>query len=207
MRKLMHLVALGGFIFAGAAMAGSPPSSGLGQAWPNAQDVSSSTRFHVYVFVKDGVRFIQVNDTAGNVRAAIATAGNQLMNLPIGTASQVIIDSTSAQPSSAGEPVYQDVGVQISAQALSNGTLLFTAISKCDPVECNSRVRSVQPSSTTTTLLLNATTGKCDPVECNSRVNSIQAQPQASSVQILNTAASQCDPVECNSRINSNQIQ
>ncbi|MGC1551061.1 MAG: hypothetical protein WA777_21260, partial [Rhodanobacter sp.] len=49
----------------GAAFAGDPPSTGLGQAWPNAADVSLSPNFHAYIFSIGGIRYIQINDTNG----------------------------------------------------------------------------------------------------------------------------------------------
>ena len=45
------LLAMG---ISGTAAATDTPSSGLGQSWPNATDVSANPHWHVYVFVKDG---------------------------------------------------------------------------------------------------------------------------------------------------------
>jgi hypothetical protein len=104
--------------------------NGLGQAWPNATDVSSSPNWHVYVFNRDGIRFIQINDLNGTVRGAFATAGGQFIRLPIGIDAQLV--STPQQPRAAsttnttsGETVYQDnSGVQVQATPQARGVML-----------------------------------------------------------------------------------
>lgn len=144
-KLLRYLVAVSVFI-SGAALADSPASSGLGQSWPNATDHSLSPRYHVFVFVKDGVRFIQINDSVGQVRGALATAGDQILVLPIGTGAQVVAppppaaNVPAAAPAASTEPVYQDNQVTITAQPQNNGTLLLKAMSDCkDPIECNTK--------------------------------------------------------------------
>jgi len=123
------------------AMAAQPqlPSTGLGQAWPNATDVSTSPHYHVYVFQKDGVRFIQVNDLNGNVLGAMATAGNQVLALPVGTGTKVA-NTTAAAASTSGatETVYADQSVQLKATAQSSGTVVSALlISICsEPWAC-----------------------------------------------------------------------
>jgi len=52
--------------FASTAAAATAPSTGLGQAWPNATDVSASPNFHVYVFERLGVRYVQIFSGGGN---------------------------------------------------------------------------------------------------------------------------------------------
>ncbi|RDD83486.1 hypothetical protein DVJ77_02595 [Dyella tabacisoli] len=108
--------------------------SGLGQAWPNVPDVSSSPRWHVYVFERDGIRFIQVNDLNGTVRGAFAAANDQFLVLPIGADSQNV--STPQQPRTAtatasapSETVYQDNSVQIQLTPQFNGHVLLKAAS------------------------------------------------------------------------------
>jgi hypothetical protein len=143
MSKLLRYLVVVSVFFSGAALADSPVSSGLGQSWPNAPDLSSSARYHVFVFVKDGVRFIQVNDSAGRVRGALATAGGQMLVLPIGTAAQVVVQNAPAAdpPAASGEPVYQDDEVAITAQPQRNGTLRLLAASACkDPITCNTQI-------------------------------------------------------------------
>lgn len=143
-----------------SALAAEPAGTGLGQAWPNAQDVSASSHWHVYVFTTNGVRYIQINDLNGNVRGAFATANGQYLVLPMGRDAQRI--STPQQPvstsdtvaplTSYAETVYRDASVQLNAVPLSDGTTMFmaapsttstTAVSPCDnPVECNGHIVS-----------------------------------------------------------------
>jgi hypothetical protein len=146
MSKLLRYFIVVSVFFSTTVLADSPASSGLGQSWPNARDHSLSPRYHVFVFLKDGVRFIQINDSVGQVRGALATAGGQILVLPIGTGAQVVTppapaaDAPAVTPAASTEPVYQDSQVTITAQPQSNGTLLLKAMSDCkDPAECNTR--------------------------------------------------------------------
>jgi hypothetical protein len=121
---LAGLMALGCISVAHAQTA--TPSSGLGQAWPNAADVSTSPHWHVYVFVLNGIKYVQVNDLNGNVHAAIGTAGGTTIVLPVGTDAQNVV-ATQAPAASTGETVYSDNSTTVTATPQSNGTMLFTA--------------------------------------------------------------------------------
>jgi len=143
MSKLLRYLVVVSVFISGTALADSPASSGLGQSWPNTPDLSSSPRYHVFVFVKDGVRFIQVNDAAGRVRGALATAGDQMLVLPMGTGAQMVIQNA---PAASAEPVYQDDEVTITAQPQRNGTLRIQAAAACkDPITCNTQITSAPP--------------------------------------------------------------
>ena len=105
----------------------------------------------MFVFVKDQARFVQVNDAVGEVRGALATTGDQILILPIGTGAQVVTpppqaaDAPAADPAVSTEPVYQDSQATITAQPQSNGTLLLKAMSDCKaPTECNTRVPAMR---------------------------------------------------------------
>ncbi|MDE2156109.1 MAG: hypothetical protein KGJ32_09505 [Xanthomonadaceae bacterium] len=207
-KNLSLRTALAGLLLFGlslSALATTPPSTGLGQAWPNTTDVSASPYFHAYVFMLGGVEYVQVNDIDGNVLGAIGTANGQFITLPIGRFSQYV--ATPQEPAaitSAGTPinspatVYQDASTTITATPLSNGAVQLNAATTttCDPVECNSHTAALNTATTTTcdpvecnshTAALNTATTTCDPVECNSHTAA------------LNTATTTCDPVECNS--------
>ncbi|HET6804521.1 MAG TPA: hypothetical protein VFH59_03645 [Frateuria sp.] len=148
------LVVLG---LSASALAAEPSGTGLGQSWPNAQDVSASVHWHVYAFNNNGVRYIQVNDLNGNVRVAFATANGQFLVLPMGrdaqdisTPQQAIATSSTAVPlRSYTETLYRDSGVQLDATPMSDGTTMFTAAQtstlaapSCDsdPAECNTHL-------------------------------------------------------------------
>ena len=103
------------------------PSTGLGQSWPNAQDVSANPQWHVYVFVLQGIEYVQVNDLNGTVHAAIGTAGGATIVLPVGVDAQNV---TTAQGSSlvtsSTVTVYRDRSTTVTAAAQSDGTTQFT---------------------------------------------------------------------------------
>ncbi|WP_423372909.1 hypothetical protein [Dyella acidisoli] len=61
------LFALG---LSGAASAGAP-TQGLGQAWPNATDVSVNPHYHAYTFVVGDITYIQVSDAAGSAQGEV----------------------------------------------------------------------------------------------------------------------------------------
>jgi hypothetical protein len=138
--------------FSSAAWSGAP-STGLGQAWPNAADVSVSPHYHVYRFVRDGIQYIQVNDLGGTVHAAIASANGTVLVLPIGVdaakAKSAVAGALSAASSTA-ETVYQDATVSVSATPQSDGSVQIlatprTAADTCsDPGECSNVVKAAQ---------------------------------------------------------------
>jgi hypothetical protein len=127
-----------------------PPATGLGQAWPNATDVSSNPNFHAYVFVLAGVKYVQINDLNGNVLAAIGTSNGQFLTLPIGRFAQLVITPqqpaavvTTATPVSAPSTVYQDGTTQVTTTPQSDGTVqVSAALSNCsDPIVCNTHIQ------------------------------------------------------------------
>lgn len=138
---LTGLVAAG---LASTASAAAPPSTGLGQAWPNATDVSASPHYHVYVFERLGVRYVQINDLNGNVRAAFGNAGGNFFGLPIGLDANRLETPTepSAVPAdttgTAGETVYQDGSSRVQVVPQPTGGLRMLVIGDCtNPAECS----------------------------------------------------------------------
>lgn len=127
----------------GAAWAG-PPTTGLGQAWPNASDVSVNPNFHAYVFVMGGIQYIQINDAAGHVLGAVGQAGGQYIVLPVGRYARQVSTpqqtaTTTATPTASSMTVYNDGTTQVTATPMSDGTTALTTSAACDPVDCNSR--------------------------------------------------------------------
>jgi len=102
-------------------------STGLGQAWPNAPDVSTSPRWHAYVFEKDGIRYIQINDLAGHVHGAFATANGQYLVLPIGSDAATATATDAASTDTGAETVYDDGSTQVIAAVQADGTTLLSA--------------------------------------------------------------------------------
>ncbi|MBB6248159.1 hypothetical protein [Rhodanobacter sp. A1T4] len=116
----------------------SQQQSGLGQSWPQAKNVSAAPGWRVYVFVQDEVKYIQVNDLVGTVRATVATANGYFLVLPLGADAQRV--STPARPLAAAlnstAPaimVYQDNAVQLTARYQSDGSTVWTATAKTSP--------------------------------------------------------------------------
>lgn len=145
------LVVMG--LSAASAAIADPLGTGLGQAWPNTQDLSASTHWHVYAFGNNGVRYLQVNDVNGNVRVAFAAANGQFLVLPMGrdaqrlaTPDQPLSTSSTVVPLTAyAETVYRDNTIQLNAVPMSDGTTSFmaapaatTLATPCDdPATCN----------------------------------------------------------------------
>jgi hypothetical protein len=122
-----------------AAQTASPtPATGLGESWPNATDVSASPNWHVYVFQKDGVRYIQVNDRNGTVHAAVGNAGRTVFALPVGVDAPRVAIAEASDARESSETIYQDAAVTIDAVPQSDGHLRMDVIGKCtdDPSDC-----------------------------------------------------------------------
>jgi len=134
------LLALG---LSGAAIAGAP-STGLGQAWPNAPDVSLSPSYHAYVFVLGGIQYIQVNDATGHVLGGVGTSDGQFIVLPIGKFSRLVTTSqqapataSTAAPAATPTTVYNDGTTTVTAIPMSDGTTKLIATAACgDPAAC-----------------------------------------------------------------------
>lgn len=118
--------------------------TGLGQSWPNATDVSTSPNYHVYVFQRGSLKYIQVNDAGGTVRAAIVRTPTSLLGSPVGVdaANVATPDEPMAAPASTvGETVYKDDAVQVFVAPQTNGSMRVAAAPvECkNPLECSTR--------------------------------------------------------------------
>lgn len=75
--------------------------SGLGQSMPPAANLAVDPEWQIYEFERGGVRYTQVNDSAGKVRAAVGRIDNVFWVMPIGgDADRVSVD---ALPISSGQ--------------------------------------------------------------------------------------------------------
>jgi hypothetical protein len=150
-----------------ALAGGGLPSTGLGQSWPNATDVSASPHWHVYVFERSGIRYVQINDLGGKVRAAFAASNGNFLALPVGADAARV--ATPQEPQAAavgtkGEVVYHDASMNVLVAPMAAGTVgVYVANGDCkDPIECSSRINAAKYVAN----------GECkDPIECSSRVN------------------------------------
>ena len=125
-RVVLAGVLAGGLsVFASAVMAAE--AAELGKSQPQSVDLSAAPGFHVYVFHKDGVKYIQVNDVSGNILGAVATANGQFIRLPMGTAllstpQHPIVESTSLSVPSI--TIYNDGEAKITASAAKKGFII-----------------------------------------------------------------------------------
>jgi hypothetical protein len=196
------------------------PLQGMGSAAPATVDRSVSPRWHVYTFIKDGIEYVQVNDTAGRVRAGVAAIAGLHLVLPMGVDADHV--STPESPLAVGairgsEVVYTDPLVSLSVGVSDAGQYVWTVsdamgpasgqryapadgdASNCkqDPNSCpiNRANRVVMPAATATPAddLSNC---KQDPNSCP--INRITRQVQPLSTQDT-TTDSNCkqDPNSC----------
>jgi hypothetical protein len=135
---LAGMTALGIACTAAAQTSSPTPATGLGESWPNATDVSASPNWHVYVFQKDGVRYIQVNDRNGTVHAAVGNAGRTVFALPVGVDAPrvAIVDALIERDTS--QTIYQDDSFAIEATPQTDGSSLLSVAMPCsgDPANC-----------------------------------------------------------------------
>lgn len=64
---------------------GPTSAKGLGEAFPPTADLAADPAWSVYEFERAGIRYLQVNDGTGKVRAAVGRIGEILWVLPVGT--------------------------------------------------------------------------------------------------------------------------
>jgi len=138
------LVGLMATTFAGSALAQQQPSTGLGSAWPtDTPDVSSMPGYHVYTWMKSGVKYIQVNDSSGKVLVAVATADDVFLPLPMGSDAQNLRtpqDASYNPTPTTSATVYQDDSVKVTATPQVDGAMLFQAAPCTNPVECSTHL-------------------------------------------------------------------
>ena len=74
---------------------GAPKAaSGLGQPFPSATDLAADPQWQVYEFERGGIRYTQINDSTGNVRAAVGRVDGVFWVMPIGgDADRVSVDA------------------------------------------------------------------------------------------------------------------
>lgn len=137
-----------------SALAYQAPATGLGQSWPNAADVSVSPHYHVYVFIRDGIRYIQVNDLNGTVRGAVAMVDHVVLVLPVGADAPYITTQHAQSPVTPanGEMVYSDSSTRITATPTSTGAVQLNVITPTiAPAICTNPANCGQVTSGGTT--------------------------------------------------------
>ena len=123
----------------------APPSQGLGTSWPAAQDVSANPSYHVYRWVQGGVKYLQVNDVAGNVKFAVGQVGGVVFVLPVGTPQNVQVVQPAAAPTSgsnatlapATSTVYSDSTITVQQTPTTYVVSPKAAATCTNPVDCS----------------------------------------------------------------------
>ncbi|MFC3549440.1 hypothetical protein ACFOLC_00250 [Lysobacter cavernae] len=88
--------------------------AGLGQSHPVAPDLSPDSTWSVYEFERDGVRYVQINDSTGAVRVAVGRIADTFWVMPIGTDA----DRVSVPGSPKAIPSYSNARLVYSTKAL-----------------------------------------------------------------------------------------
>jgi len=99
----------------------------LGQSFPPAGLVAQNTAYQVYQFEREGVRYLQINDRVGNVRAAIGRIADTVWVLPMGLdVDRVRVTSGASLPSAQARRVFGDAGLTIDYVLDANGLPAWT---------------------------------------------------------------------------------
>lgn len=88
-------------------------SRGLGESFPAAADLAADAAWQVYEFERDGVRYVQINDAAGTVRAAAGRIGATAWVLPIGTDADRVAVPGDAVPAGVPSVLYRGPNLEV----------------------------------------------------------------------------------------------
>lgn len=92
----------------------SPAASrGLGESFPAAADLAADAAWQVYEFQRDGVRYVQINDSTGTVRAAAGRIGGTAWIMPIGTDADRVAIPGDAVPAGVPSVLYRGPDVEV----------------------------------------------------------------------------------------------
>lgn len=87
--------------------------SGLGQQFPSAPNLAANPRWSVYEFERDGIRYTQINDRNGGVRAAVGRIGTTFWVMPIGTDADRVVIQGEATPVGTSSTLYRSDEVEV----------------------------------------------------------------------------------------------
>ncbi|WP_266157598.1 hypothetical protein [Dyella silvatica] len=150
---LRTIISIGVFIAVFNVYAATPRAgaSDLGKTNPQAEDLSISPNWHVYVFHRDGIKYIQVNDQQDQVRVAFATGNGSYLVLPIGSDAHQVSTPQRRLPfhgaATLSETVYTDNAVQV-VMAPQSGGVQWQVQPVAAPI--NARISSTQGSAQVT---------------------------------------------------------
>jgi hypothetical protein len=87
--------------------------TGLGESFPSTVDVAPDPIWQVYEFSRDGIRYVQVNDKTGRVRAAVGRIEGEFWVLPIGSDVDRVSISTEISPTANSRVIYRSNEVEV----------------------------------------------------------------------------------------------
>ncbi len=93
---------------------------GLGESFPAIPDVAPDQAWQVYEFERDGVRYVQVNDSTGRVRAAVGRIEHTLWVLPIGSDADRVSITEAVLPSGYSKLIYRSNDLEVVLVRSSN---------------------------------------------------------------------------------------
>jgi hypothetical protein len=85
----------------------------LGDAYPQSVDLASDPQWQIYEFERDGVRYVQINDVNGKVRAAAGRIAGTFWVMPIGNDADRVSLSDDALPTGRGRVLYRGRDVEV----------------------------------------------------------------------------------------------
>ncbi len=93
---------------------GAPQATtGLGQEFPQAPDMAADAAWQVYEFERDGIRYVQVNDRSGAVRAAAGRIGETFWAMPIGSDADRVAVQGDAAPAGTPQVLFRSSDVEV----------------------------------------------------------------------------------------------
>ncbi len=104
---------------------------GLGESAPAAPDLAADAAWQIYEFERDGVRYTQVNDSTGEVRAAVGRIGETAWVLPIGRDADRVLLPGDALPAGNARVVLRSKEVEV--VLIENGTTHYWQVRTLAP--------------------------------------------------------------------------
>lgn len=101
----------------------APAARGLGESSPQAPDLAIDAAWQVYEFARDGIRFIQINDSSGSVRAAVGRIGGTVFVLPAGRDVDRVLVPGDALPAGNRRVLYRSEEVEV--VLIDSGTVQY----------------------------------------------------------------------------------
>lgn len=87
--------------------------AGLGESFPPTVDVAPDPTWQVYEFARDGIRYVQINDKTGRVRAAAGRIDSTFWVLPIGSDVERVSISAEASQIANSRLIYRSNEVEV----------------------------------------------------------------------------------------------